>query len=81
MDGKVPDGPISSTSNVCFSIVIIDLHPCFMKPAGRRVMEIYENEAGDQVKETSMRVKRYLNIPPVLSKAVQTQDDHIVSDP
>lgn len=55
-------------------IVIVDLHPAFFKPAGRRSIEVYEDPRTDKQQiDTSIKVKQYLNIKPSQSEAVRGQ--------
>ncbi|KAF2771082.1 S-adenosyl-L-methionine-dependent methyltransferase [Teratosphaeria nubilosa] len=59
-------------------VTVIDLHPAFMKPAGNRLIEIFEDEDGNQQRQFSMKTTRYLKVKnPVKSKAVQNQNEHI----
>ncbi|KXT12529.1 hypothetical protein AC579_10360 [Pseudocercospora musae] len=58
------------------SIVIVDLHPAFSKPAGHRGMEIFEDPTtGKQQLSTYIKVPNYLNIPPSRSEAVRGQPE------
>ena len=62
------------------SIVIVDLHPAFSKPAGHRGMEIFEDPTtGKQQLSTYIKVPKYLNIPPSRSEAVRGQPEPLVS--
>jgi len=63
-----------------YSVVNVDLHPAFSKPAGHRGMEIFEDpETGKQQLKTYIKVMRYLNIPPSKSEAVRGQPEPLVS--
>ncbi|KAH9843268.1 S-adenosyl-L-methionine-dependent methyltransferase [Teratosphaeria destructans] len=59
-------------------VIVIDLHPAFMKPAGNRLIEIFEDEDGNQQRQFAMKTTKYLNVKnPVKSKAVQDQNEYI----
>lgn len=62
------------------SVIVVDLHPVFSKPSGHREIQIYEDPAtGKQILETCIKVKQYLNLPPVMSEAVRGQNKPVVS--
>ncbi len=55
-------------------VVIVDLHPAFSKPAGHRVIKIYEDpRTGKQQIDTYIKVKQYLYVEPSQSDAVRGQ--------
>ena len=55
-------------------VVSVDLHPAFSKPAGHRVIEIYEDpRTGKQQIDTYIKVKQYLYVEPSQSEAVRGQ--------
>ncbi|KYG40864.1 hypothetical protein M433DRAFT_77093 [Acidomyces richmondensis BFW] len=60
-------------------VIVVDLHPVFSKPAGHREIQIYEDPAtGKQVMETCIKIKQYLNLPPVMSEAVRGQNKPVM---
>ncbi|KAH6656318.1 S-adenosyl-L-methionine-dependent methyltransferase [Truncatella angustata] len=55
-------------------VIIVNLHPVFSKPAGHRCIEVLENdETGKQELHRYIKVRRYLDIPPVRSEALRGQ--------
>jgi len=81
-DGKSQQALNECSQLIVYSVVNVDLHPAFSKPAGHRGMEIFEDpETGKQQLKTYIKVMRYLNIPPSKSEAVRGQPEPLVSYP
>ncbi|KAK4888691.1 hypothetical protein LTR27_012430 [Elasticomyces elasticus] len=55
-------------------VVFVNLHPCFHKPAGHRVMELYEDPMDGVQKQIQwIKVMRYLDIGETQSEALRGQ--------